>query len=93
MGGAYVPNTVFRNLSWDNQSPDWAIVQDFSLVQTGFQSPWATASLYPCVTPKGLYYVIHPVVHPSVSNYLCAQLLQKFSSEFDLFRTCQNKSP
>ena len=39
----YVPNTdVYRNFSWDDQSLSLAIVQDFSVVQTDFQSPWAT---------------------------------------------------
>ena len=46
-------------------------------------------------TPEGSYYVIPPVVRPSVclsvSNFLCAQLLLQFPSE--LFETCHNESP
>ena len=39
----YVPNVdVYRNFSRDDRPLCWAIVCDFSVVQTDFQSPWAT---------------------------------------------------
>ena len=36
-----------------------------------------------------LPYTVHPVVRPSVCNFLCAQLLQ-FPSELDVFEICHN---
>ena len=61
--------------------------------------PGQSSSLHVCFcpfyTPEGSYYVIPPVVRPSVcpsvSNFSCAQLLLQFPSE--LFETCHNESP
>ena len=75
----------------------WSLYTHMTGVRTYLNAPLLRSHSF--YTPEGSYYVIPPVVRlsvcpsvrPSVSNFLCAQLLLQFPSE--LFETCHNESP
>ena len=69
-----------------DQNADWYVNRHGVDCLSG---AWSNSHLYRVSCPKGRFMLYTwSSVRPSVSSYLCAQLLLQFPSEMDLFEIC-----